>query len=215
MSSSSRRSRRTLFPKIVRQVDQQVGRRIYHAPTPAVVNKTLFTLSSLAENGLFWTGVVAAVALTGTRGRHAAARGALTLGASSLLTNLGAKKVIRAPRPRLRGLTHRHLNHTPTSPSFPSGHTATAAALATGIWAVSPRRGIPAAALAAAVSYSRLHIGAHWLSDVLTGTLVGITVGLLGRLIFPPAKEQPTTLNDESQTHDREPGASIPPDSGR
>jgi membrane-associated phospholipid phosphatase len=187
MPRSSRRSRHALFPSIVRRVDERVGRRIYRAATPSAVNTSLFTLSAVAENGLFWTGVVSLVALTGSRGRHAALRGALTLGASSLLANLGAKQLVRAPRPRLRGLTHRHLNHTPTSPSFPSGHTATGAGLAAGIWIVSPRRGILAAALALAVGYSRLHVGAHWLSDVLVGNLVGVTVGLVGRLVFRPA----------------------------
>jgi membrane-associated phospholipid phosphatase len=46
--------------------------------------------------------------------------------------------------------------------------------------AVSPQRGIPAADLAATVSYSRLRVGAPWLSDVVTGTVFGITVRLHG-----------------------------------
>jgi membrane-associated phospholipid phosphatase len=152
---------------------------------------------------MFWGGVVAAVALTGSRGRRAALRGVLTLGVSAALTNLGAKSVIRAPRPRLRGLRHRHLNRTPRSPSFPSGHTATAAALATGIWVVSPRRGIPAAALAGAVGYSRLHVGAHWFSDIVTGSFVGIAIGLIGRILIPPAKPRPTALEDSGRKRGR------------
>jgi membrane-associated phospholipid phosphatase len=205
MSHNSHPFRRTLFPRPVWKLDRRVGRSAYRATTPDAVNKALFTLSSFADNGLFWTGVVAVVALTGSRGRRAALRGALTLGASSLLTNFGAKKIIRAPRPRLRALPHRHFNHTPTSPSFPSGHTATAAALATGIWVVSPRRGIPAAALAGAVGYSRLHVGAHWFSDVLTGTLVGITIGLIGRALFPPDTRHPVTHADSDRQQGQTP----------
>lgn len=196
VSHPSHLSRRAFSPSPVWHVDKQVGKRAYRAGTPSAVNKALFMLSSAADQGVFWGGVVAVVALTGSRGRKAALRGVLTLGASAALTNFGAKEVIRAPRPRLHGLPHRHLNHTPKSPSFPSGHSATAAALATGIWVVSPRRGIPAAALAGAVGYSRLHIGAHWFSDVLTGTLVGITIGLIGRALFPPDKRHPATRDD-------------------
>jgi undecaprenyl-diphosphatase len=45
--------------------------------------------------------------------------------------------------------------------------------------------GIVIAPLAAAVAYSRLHVGAHWLSDVAGGVAIGAGVALLGRLLFP------------------------------
>lgn len=188
MSPLSRRSRRSLFPSFVRALDETVGHRVYNTHVPSRVNTGLFALSSSADRTAFWAAVILGVALTGANGRVAARRGALTLVVSTTLANLVAKTAIRAPRPRLRGLTHRHLNHTPTSPSFPSGHTATAAALATGVWVADPNRGIAITALALAVGYSRLHIGAHWFSDVATGNLVGLLIGLLGGQIVPPNK---------------------------
>lgn len=187
MFSSSRRSRKTLFPSFVRTLDQTVGRRVYNTTVPAGVNKGLFTLSATADKGAFWAAIILGIALTGANGRTAARRGALTLIASTTLANLVAKKTVRAPRPKLRGLRHRHLNHTPTSPSFPSGHTATAAALATGVWVANPKRGLVIAALALAVGFSRLHVGAHWFSDVATGNIVGIIIGLLGGKLLPPS----------------------------
>jgi membrane-associated phospholipid phosphatase len=61
--------------------------------------------------------------------------------------------------------------------SFPSGHS-------TGAWATAavlahryPAKGIVptlAYASATAISYSRLAVGAHWLSDVLMGALIGV-----------------------------------------
>jgi membrane-associated phospholipid phosphatase len=186
MFRSSRRSRRTLFPPFVRRLDQKVGRRVYNADVTTPLNKTLFALSSAADNGAFWAAIVAGLAMTGRRGRSAAGRGALTLLASTTFANLVAKKAVRAPRPKLRGLPHRKLNRTPTSASFPSGHTATAAALATGVWVSNPKRGIIIAALA--VGYSRLHVGAHWFSDVITGNLVGVLIGLLGKVVRPPTR---------------------------
>lgn len=188
MSPSTRRSRRTLFPSFVRGLDTTVGHRVYNTHVPSRLNNGLLTLSSSADKTTFWAAVVLVIALTGANGRTAARRGALTLIVSTTLANAVAKTAVRAPRPRLRGLRHRHFNHTPTSPSFPSGHTATAAALATGVWVADPTRGIVITALALAVGYSRLHIGAHWFSDVVTGNLVGILVGFLGGQIVPPHK---------------------------
>ncbi|MBF4577578.1 phosphatase PAP2 family protein [Frondihabitans sp. VKM Ac-2883] len=171
------------------------------------MNNGLFALSSNADKGAFWAAIVLGIALTGSNGRTAARRGALTLIASSTLANLVAKKVVRAPQPKLRGLRHRHLNHTPTSPSFSSGHTATAAALATGVWVANPKRGLIIAALALAAGFSRLHVGAHWFSDVATGTssasrlacsagnfspdsFINVTVGGrgVGRELFAPGR---------------------------
>jgi membrane-associated phospholipid phosphatase len=185
---SSRRSRRTLFPSFVRSLDQTVGRRIYNAPVPTALNKGLCTLSTNADKGVFWAAVVLGIALTGANGRAAARQGALSLIASTTLANLAAKKAVKAPRPKGRALPHRQLHRTPTSPSFPSGHTATAAALATGVWVANPKRGVVIAALALAVGYSRLHVGAHWFSDVAAGNIVGILIGLLGGEILPPPR---------------------------
>ena len=48
----------------------------------------------------------------------------------------------------------------------------------------SGRAGLIVAPLAGAVAYSRLHVGAHWLSDVLGGITIGILVALAGRILL-------------------------------
>ena len=61
----------------------------------------------------------------------------------------------------------------PESTSFPSGHSATAFAFATGVGHVLPAVSISLQGLAALVAYSRVHSGVHYPADVISGALAG------------------------------------------
>lgn len=67
----------------------------------------------------------------------------------------------------------------PTSGSFPSGHSASAAAFAVAVGGVLPRARAPLRAAAAVVAFSRVYTGVHYPGDVAIGVGVG---ALLGRL---------------------------------
>jgi lipid A 4'-phosphatase len=60
--------------------------------------------------------------------------------------------------------------------SFPSGHTALVAALATALWCLWPRHLLFYIAFAAIVAASRVVTGAHYLSDVVAGAFVAVLV---------------------------------------
>ncbi|MGD9615475.1 MAG: phosphatase PAP2 family protein [Alphaproteobacteria bacterium] len=60
--------------------------------------------------------------------------------------------------------------------SFPSGHTAVVAALATALWCLWPRHVLFYIALASVVAASRVVTGAHYLSDVVVGGFVAVLV---------------------------------------
>jgi lipid A 4'-phosphatase len=60
--------------------------------------------------------------------------------------------------------------------SFPSGHTAAVAALATALWCLWPRHVLFYIALAFVVAASRVVTGAHYLSDVVAAALVAVLV---------------------------------------
>lgn len=63
--------------------------------------------------------------------------------------------------------------------AFPSGHTATAVGFAAPFLFAKPIVGIPIFLAALAIAWSRMQLGAHHLSDVVTATLLALAVGLL------------------------------------
>jgi membrane-associated phospholipid phosphatase len=66
----------------------------------------------------------------------------------------------------------------PSSTSFPSGHSGSAAAFAVAVGDVLPGLRLPLGVAAAIVAFSRIYTGVHYPSDIVAGAVVG---GLLGR----------------------------------
>ena len=70
----------------------------------------------------------------------------------------------------------------PTSTSFPSGHSASAAAFAVAVSDVVPALRVPLGAVAGTVAFSRVYVGVHYPGDVLVGAATG---ALLGQVSSP------------------------------
>ncbi|PPI10347.1 hypothetical protein C5D04_14440 [Rathayibacter sp. AY1D2] len=171
-------------PRVVRRADARAARRLNAGRPSPVVDGALVGLSRAADHGVLWAGVGVLLLLAG-RPREAL-RGTASLAAASALANLVGKRVFGGDRPLLVDVqVGRRLATVPTSASFPSGHAASAAAFAAGVALESPRVGAAVAPLAAAVAFSRLHVGVHWLSDVLGGAALGAAVAVVGRAVLP------------------------------
>ncbi len=143
------------------------------------------TLSSFADRGVLWWTLAGVLAVTGRP--RAATRGILSLLAASATANLVAKRLFGGDRPLLEEVpVGRRLTRHPSTKAFPSGHSASAVAFATGVAVEDPRLGAAIVPLALGVGYSRLHVGAHWLSDVVGGLALGAAIGGLGALVVRP-----------------------------
>lgn len=171
--------------------DHRVFRRVAltdHGFLDAVIPR----VTSSADSGLLWVAVAGGLALTGIRGRRAAVRGLMSLSVASGVANGPAKWTFRRRRPSLVDVpVIRQLTRQPSTTSFPSGHSASAAAFATGVLLESPVRAVPVVALAAGVAYGRIHIGVHYPSDVLAGVAVGAACAVVVRRVWPVRPDTP------------------------
>jgi membrane-associated phospholipid phosphatase len=170
------------------RLDLAVYAAIAATPTPAM-DAGLRRLSRAADHSKLWVGCSALLAAAGgRRGRRAAENGLASIALTSAVVNLALKPLgnrrrpdrVAADVPLARQVT------MPRSTSWPSGHSASAFAFATGVGAAWPAAGAPLSVLASLVAYSRVHTGVHHPSDAIAGSVSGgalapVAVIALGR----------------------------------
>jgi undecaprenyl-diphosphatase len=168
--------------KRVQQLDEQLMRRAAGWRSPSR-DRSLVAITQAADYSGLWVAIGATlVTVGGHRGRAAAERGLLGVMIAAVLANGPAKALVRRGRP-VAGASPT-LIPMPRSTSFPSGHSASASAFATGVCTELPGLAPLLVPLAGAVAYSRTHTGVHYPSDVAAGVGLGIGSGLIaGRLL--------------------------------
>jgi undecaprenyl-diphosphatase len=161
------------------EVDRAVYRAVAATPTPTI-DGPLRRFTAAADHSKLWVGTAAVLFVVGGRkGRRAALTGVAAIAATSAIVNLPMKLAgaRRRPDADAAGVPESRRVEMPTSASFPSGHSASAAAFTAGVSSVVPALGAPLGCAAAAVGYSRVHAGVHYPGDVVAGVVVGASVG--------------------------------------
>ena len=168
------RTRPATVVEEVERLDVGAYAAVARTPTPTL-DRAMARLSRAADYSKLSLAAAGALALTGPRGRRAAAFGLASLGVTATVVNVAVKPLGRRHRPDRHAQDVPIARHVPMpiSTSFPSGHSAAAFAFATGVGHVSPAAGFPLRALAALVAYSRVHTGVHYPGDVVAGSLLG------------------------------------------
>lgn len=163
----------------IERADRELMRRASQARTPRL-DYVLVRVTRAANNSGLWFSIAALLgSFGGVRGRRAARAGVLAIALASSVANGPAKLLVRRRRPRAEQAST--LIGMPRSTSFPSGHSASAFAFATATSRELPALAPALVPLAGAVSYSRVHTGVHYPSDVAAGAAIGICCGLLAR----------------------------------
>jgi undecaprenyl-diphosphatase len=105
---------------------------------------------------------------------------ALVAAAVAMLGNQVISRAWDRPRPYETHPASDHLLSAPSpDPSFPSDHAAAAFAIAFAVLAFSRRGGLVFLAAATLIGLSRIALGMHYPSDVVSGALVGWAAAML------------------------------------
>ncbi|WP_030807111.1 bifunctional phosphatase PAP2/diacylglycerol kinase family protein [Streptomyces sp. NRRL S-337] len=173
---------RTLLSKLDRRTFDLIATREWPG-----AQRVLPRLTRSADHGVLWFGIAAgAVALGGRPARRAALRGVASLAVASATVNTLGKRSVRRQRPLLDAVpVIRQLTRQPFTSSFPSGHAASAAAFATGVFFENKWWGLALAPVAVSVAFSRIYTGVHYPGDVLAGAALGAGAAFAVRGLVP------------------------------
>lgn len=167
----------------------------------SVADPILRSLTITANHSVLWASIAGVLALEPGPRRRGAVRGLLAVAGASAVANGILKPLFPRSRPgHDRIPLVRRLLSPPVSSSFPSGHSASAAAFVTGVALESPTAAAVLAPVAAAVCYSRVHTGVHWPSDVVAGAALGTAIALSTRRWWAVRTEEPAILGDDVDT---------------
>lgn len=170
--------------EMIQNMDEAVLRWIGEHLRADWLDPAMVFYTKLGNAGaLFIAAAVLLLLFRSMRRAGAAAGVGMTLGL--LATNLALKPLVSRARPWVVMEGWQALVTSSDMNSFPSGHTTAAFAFAAALCAVLPQKWAKAAALIAAalMGGSRLYVGVHFPTDVLTGAVIGTICGLLGAWI--------------------------------
>jgi membrane-associated phospholipid phosphatase len=165
--------------RLLGHLDRAAYRTVAQLATP-LLDRPLRWVSDFADFSKPW--FLAAGVLTafgGARGRRAAVTGLAAIGLNSLLVNQPMKRAGARRRPNRTqlGVPENRWVRMPLSTSFPSGHSASAAAFAVSVGRLLPGLRLPLRVAAGIVAFSRLYTGVHYPGDVVVGAALGTIVG--------------------------------------
>ncbi|MGE4353205.1 MAG: phosphatase PAP2 family protein [Oscillospiraceae bacterium] len=118
---------------------------------------------------------------------HTRKRGAIVLcalGISAVLNNLILKNIVARPRPYTVLPELEVLVAKLSSYSFPSGHACSSFAAATALTLLFGKRGAWSFAPAALIALSRVYLGVHYPTDVLSGAVLGAVCAWATVMVF-------------------------------
>lgn len=131
-------------------------------------------ITSLANGGIFWLLLAAALIMLGNRDKK---QWGLSILLALVFSFVTVNLLLKPAVDRIRPFTYRPdlllLVPVPRDASFPSGHSSVSFAGALSIYLYDKKWGILALLLAVLIAFSRLYLYVHFPTDVLFGAAMG------------------------------------------
>lgn len=174
------RTRRML--RSIEQQDHRLMDRVHAWSAPGWLRCWMMVATRAGDGGL-WGLLGVLVLCFGGPGGDFAVAAAASSSLAGIILFMSVKRIVRRRRPCA---TRQHCWARLSSPdpySFPSGHTLTAFAVTVPLLLYSPLLGLALLFCSCSVAASRIVLGMHFLSDVLTGLLFGCGLGYASFLL--------------------------------
>lgn len=171
------------------KIEYEILELISNTLQSSFVDKIMILFTTLGNNGIIWV-ILCALLLICNKTRYIGMIALFALLLSEISSNIVLKNVFMRNRPFVDMPKIHLLIRTPISYSFPSGHT-TSSFAACGVFGVYFKRiyAFLSYILAIIISFSRLYLYVHFLSDVLFGVLLGFLCSLLAIFLLGQYKK--------------------------
>lgn len=143
-----------------------------------ILDKIMILITSLGNAGFIWI-LIAIILIFKENTRKCGILILISIFVGAIIGNVIIKNLVARERPCWIDENIKLLIKNPKDYSFPSGHTMASFAASTIIWLYNKKMGIIAICLSFLIAFSRMYLFVHFPTDVVAGTLLGITISLL------------------------------------
>ena len=147
------------------------------------IDKLMIAVTLSGELGIIWI-IISFFLFSRTKYTKEAIMVLLAIALASILGEGIIKHIVKRKRPFIKNNIIKLMISQPGTYSFPSGHTASSFAAATVFIRTDMRPTYLIVVIAILISFSRLYLRVHYLSDVIGGIILGVFSGTIVVMIF-------------------------------
>ena len=147
------------------------------------IDKLMIAVTLSGELGIIWI-IISFFLFSRTKYTKEAIMVLLAIALASILGEGIIKHIVKRKRPFIKNSIIKLMIPQPGTYSFPSGHTASSVAAATVFIRTDMRLTYLIVVIAILISFSRLYLRVHYLSDVIGGIILGVFSGTIVVMIF-------------------------------